>query len=146
MKWIVKRDTYRNLKLADIEIIGGCKGAPALVKHNDEDDPEHPLNGKKVSSIHVNHIHKGAILEIGEWLNEEDFQKAKTTPLKLLVCELRYGGNIGDAADPVIVKRIEKELAEDVKREANRLARVETSREASATALRVEAARILQSR
>lgn len=62
------------------------------------------------------HIHKGAVFEIGgnkpyEALNGSD-QK--------LVMELNFADCIGDASNPEIVKAVQKELAEEQAREEAR--------------------------
>lgn len=115
MKWIAKRDFYRTPELADVEITGGCKGATALVEHEEEG---HALDGKKVSSLHANHIHKGAIFELGTSQNEAELQTKKGDPKRRLIAQLRYAGCISDASDKECVKRIEEDIAIDNKRNA----------------------------
>ena len=112
MKWIAKRDFYRTPQLAEIVITGGCKGAP---------QPD--AKTRIVPLFHPNHIHRGGIFELGKWSDEKELQAAKNTePLKILIAELRLTGCMSDASDAQCVERIEREIAVDVKREANRAA------------------------
>lgn len=114
MKWIAKRDFYRTPELADVEIIDGCKGAPKLVKSETEDSP---LNGKNVSPLHDNHIHRGAIFELGTSKDESEL-RTRNDPKRKLIAQLRYAGCISDASDKDCVKRIEEDIATDIKRDA----------------------------
>lgn len=108
MKWIAKRDFYRTPELADVEITGGCKGAPTPVKND---------AGLLVSPLHDNHIHKGAIFELGTSKDESEL-RTKNDPKRKLIAQLRYAGCISDASDKDCVKRIEEDIATDIKRNA----------------------------
>lgn len=108
MKWIAKRDFYRTPELAEVEIIGGCKGAPEPVKNKD---------GMMVSPLHDNHIHRGAIFELGTSKDESEL-RTKNDPKRKIIAQLRYAGCISDASDKDCVKRIEEDIATDVKRDA----------------------------
>ena len=93
MKWICKRSFYRVPALAKIKIIAACKGA-------------------SVESPHPNNIHQGGIFELGPWQNEAEWKKAEADADKKLIAQLRYAGCIGDAADPEVVARVERDVAD----------------------------------
>lgn len=112
MKWIAKKDFYRTPELAEVEITGGCKGAPKTVKL---DNDKSPLHEKQVSSLHELHIHKGATFELGSSRNESELRTGKD-PKRNLIAQLRYSGCISDANDVDCVKRIEEEIETDRKR------------------------------
>ena len=99
MKFIVKTDFYRTAELADVEIVDACKGATK-------------------EAPHANHIHAGAIIEIGKSSNESELQTAKkdSNEVKHLIATLRYAGRIGDASDKDVVKRVEEDVATENKR------------------------------
>lgn len=97
MKFIAKRDFYRTSELAEVEIVDACKGAT-------KDSP------------HANHIHRGAIIELGKVTSEAELQ-TKNDPQKLLIAQLRYAGCIGDASDKDVVKRVEADIETDRKRD-----------------------------
>jgi len=113
MKWIVKRDFFRTPDLANVEILDSIEGAPKTVKYKDDKNPNHPLTGKKVSELNVNHIHKGAFIELGTSKTELELQQPDSRdPQKRLIAQLRYAGCIGDAADTQVVERVKKEVEE----------------------------------
>ena len=93
MKFIFKKDTYRVPTLKQIIITGACRGAT-------------------VESPHPNHLQQGGIFEFGPWQNEAALQKADVDADKKLIAELRYAGCIGDAADPEVVARVERDVAD----------------------------------
>ena len=128
MKWIVKRDFLRTSDLADVELTGGCKGAPELAKY--DEDKDHPLYGKQVSPFHVNHIHMGAYLELGTSKTDAELQIPDCRdPKRKLIAELRYSGCIGDAADKQVVARVERDVAAAAKKAAKAAEQAEAVRE-----------------
>jgi hypothetical protein len=103
MKFIARKDFYRVPALAALAIIGGCKGAADF-------DTE---NGK--SSVHDNHIHIGAIFELGSSQTEAELEKGKD-PQRQLIAQLRVAGCISNAADKEEVTAIEIAIATEKKR------------------------------
>ena len=105
MKFIVKTDFYRTTELADVEIVGACKGAT-------KEAPE------------KNHIHQGAIIELGKSANESELQTGNkdSKASKQLIAQLRYAGRIGDASDTAVVAKVEEDVATETKRLARQKA------------------------
>ena len=103
MKFIARSDFYRTPELADLQIIGGCKGAPEFDRETGR------------SSVHENHIHTGAIFELGTSNTESELQKGKD-PARNLIARLRVAQRISNAADPEEVANIERAIATEKKR------------------------------
>lgn len=108
MKFIAKSDFFRTQELLEAEIVDACKGATK-------------------EAPHANHIHQGAIIEIGKSANEAELQTSNkdSKAVKQLIAQLRYAGRIGDASDKDVVARVEA----DVATEKQRLARQKVATE-----------------
>ncbi len=73
-------------------------------------------------ALHPLHIAKGATFEIGTG-NDLAVMKKHDRDSVELIGRLSLAGCIGDASDAVLCAKVESELAEEAKREADRAAR-----------------------
>ena len=73
-------------------------------------------------ALHPLHIHKGATFEIGQGNDIREIKKHDRDSVEL-IGRLSLAGCIGDASDATLVDRVESELAEEARREADRAAR-----------------------
>lgn len=92
--------------------------------------------GKPVKSLvdgvkHRDHIHKGAIFEIGKGDDLKSMAKSER-PQAQAIAALIVSGSAGGANNPELVARVKAELAEDSKREANAAKRAEQLHNAQA--------------
>lgn len=112
MKFIAQRDFYRTKQLKKLVIIGGCKGTAQ------------PDKNGKVEMIHEDHIHMGAIFELGSVKNQAELQRGKDDECNLINL-LRYSGCIADASNAEEVANIELKVATEAKRVAEQKKRNE---------------------
>jgi hypothetical protein len=112
MKFIARRCFLRTPELAEVEIIGGCKGATQPVAVDEKDASK----GTYVPLRHKNHIHIGAIFELGTSKTEAELRQGKD-PARQLIAKLRVAQAISNAGDPEEVAHIEEVIATDNKRE-----------------------------
>ena len=73
-------------------------------------------------ALHDLHIHKGAIFTIGQG-NDLVVMKRLDRDSVELIGRLSLANCIGDATDATLVARVEAELADEAKREADRATR-----------------------
>ena len=71
---------------------------------------------------HDLHIHKGAIFTIGQGDDLVAMKRLDRDSVEL-IARLSLAGCIGDATDAVLVAKVESELADEARREADRAAR-----------------------
>jgi len=115
MKFIAQRDFYRTKQLKKVVIIGGCKGTPQ------------PDKDGKVTLVHDNHIHMGAIFELApSCKNQSELQRGQDDDFALINL-LRYSGCIADASNAEEVAHIEEKIVIETKRLAEQKRRDEKS-------------------
>ena len=73
-------------------------------------------------ALHDLHIHKGAIFTIGQGNDLAAMKRLDRESVELLG-RLSLAGCIGDADDATLIARVESELADEARREADRAAR-----------------------
>ena len=73
-------------------------------------------------ALHPLHIGKGATFEIGQGTDLVAMKRLDRDSVEL-IARLSLAGCIGDATDAVLVAKVESELADEARREADRAAR-----------------------
>lgn len=69
-------------------------------------------------AVHDDHVHKGAVFEIGKEQSLEALRK-KDLPSAQIVAHLIASGAVGDASDNKLVEKVGTEIAVEKKRLAN---------------------------